>query len=422
MVLPLLSILGCGGGSGSSPAPAPAKATITISPSGTTVYVTANQNRQFSATVSGISNTTPIWSILGTGSQWSVNQTGLVKGPLSGNQGGDLQVSAADGTTKTQYMQSINSLNPSLNSNGINYGQFTLNGSSYAGRINFGYDTSGMIDPSSIIWTTAGMTNYAPNPGTNELYFNAPPGANCSAKVSVKDMGAISYQTNLISFVVPSLISTPLTSYSIIPPTNVYLRDTGTTAIDVGVQPITGNTGIINISASGSPFSSNNSAQFNLPGVQNTQLIIGGSYSTHNSTPVSQEITLTGVSLGLANQISNFNVTINPSTYPDFGIVGTSPYSLTITKGNSASISFISSIINGFNGPIILNLVEVISSNIDVPLAGFTLSPISIQAGSTNGSGTVSVNSSVASGTYYLIVQGYDGIYRHNWSLAVNVN
>lgn len=186
---------GCGGG-GSASTPPPAKAVVTISPSGATVYVTNTHTRQFSATITGISNTTPHWSFLEVNNNWGLDQTGLVTGPTQINpQGIDLQVTAADGTVKTQYLESTPLVNPTLVLTGIVWGS--------PNAIRFGYASQYCkIDYTTVQWTTTGMTSsYTDN--ANGLYFTAPSGTNCSAQVSLKDLGGVSYTSNQLNFVVP---------------------------------------------------------------------------------------------------------------------------------------------------------------------------------------------------------------------------
>ena len=192
----LVFALGCGGGGGSSTPSAPAKAVITISPSGSTVYVTSTYTRQFSATITGITNTTPHWSFLEVNNNWSVDQTGLVTGPSQTYpQGMDLQVTAADGTVKNQYIESIPPVNPNLVTTGIVWGS--------PNAIRFGYTSQYCkFDVATIQWTTTGMTSSYTD-GGNGLYFTAPSGATCTAKVSLKDLGGISYTSNTLTFNVP---------------------------------------------------------------------------------------------------------------------------------------------------------------------------------------------------------------------------
>ena len=200
--LPLLTGLlwvmaGCGGGgSTSTPPPAPAKAVITISPTGTTVYVTNTHTRQFSATITGISNTTPIWSFLEVNSNWGLGQTGLVTGPTQiYPQGIDLQVTAADGTVKTQYLESTPLVNPTLVTTWLVWGS--------PNALRFGYASQYCkIDYTTVQWTTTGMTSLYTDSG-NGLYFTAPSGTSCSAQVTVKDLGEVSYTSNQLNFIVP---------------------------------------------------------------------------------------------------------------------------------------------------------------------------------------------------------------------------
>lgn len=190
-------IAGCGGGGSSSTSPsAPAKAVITISPTGTTVYVTNTHTRQFTATITGISNTTASWSFLEVNSNWGLNQTGLVTGPTQiYPQGIDLQVTAADGTIKTQYLESTPLVNPTLATTGLVWGS--------PNALRFGYASQYCkIDYSTVQWTTTGMTSSYTDSG-NGLYFTAPPGSSCTAQVMVKDLGGISYTSNQLNFIVP---------------------------------------------------------------------------------------------------------------------------------------------------------------------------------------------------------------------------
>lgn len=418
----LLSIaVGCGGGGSNSTPTPPAKATITISPSGTVVYVTSNYTRQFSATITGITNTTPKWSFLELNANFQVDQTGLVTGPTQAYpQGMNLQVTAADGTVKNQYIESAPPVNPTLNSNGLVIGT-----SSSPSVIRFGMTPLSQIDQSTVQWVTSGMTT-SNSDGGNGLSFTAPWGSNCSAQVTLKDKGGISYQSNIFNFSMPSTDPTPLTDYSITPPTTVFIRDGGNTSINCSIQPITGSTGIIFLQASGGTYpatiSTSNSKEVDVPGVLNANLMLFTSTTINNSTPQATNISITGISTGLSNRIASFNITRNPNSYPDFGIVGTNPISLNISKGNSGNCTLLASAINGFNKAINISLVEVISSNKPVALNGFSINPTSILAGSLSTIVTINIDSNVPSGTYYLNIQGDDGLYKHLWSQTVVVN
>lgn len=216
ILLSLLLMITCGGGdSNSSPQPTP-PAVITISPAGiswpgvsnSVVFVTAKQNRQFSASITGISNTTPTWAIFEKGSQWSVDQTGLVSGPLTGGQGGDVQVIAADNTYKTQYMQSIDPIDPVIAN--VEYGAYTYNTKNYTGRVWFGTSGAGIlgnsynaIDLTTLSWTITGLTDYVISSEGWMVYFNATSGMNCTVQASMNDLGGTNYQTNLYSFTTP---------------------------------------------------------------------------------------------------------------------------------------------------------------------------------------------------------------------------
>ena len=418
----LLSIaVGCGGGGSNSTPTPPAKATITISPSGTVVYVTSNYTRQFSATITGITNTTPKWSFLETNANFQVDQTGLVTGPSQAYpQGMDLQVTAADGTVKNQYIESAPPVNPTLNSNGLVIGT-----SSSPSGIRFGMTPLSQIDQSTVQWVTSGMTT-SNSDGGNGLRFTAPWGANCSAQVTLKDKGGISYQSNIFNFSMPGTDPTPLTDYSITPPTNVFIRDGGNTAFNCSIQPITGATGIVMLQASGSIPNAGiytaNSKGVDIPGALNVNLTLLTTSITNILTPQTTTISITGISAGLANRTANFSITVNPNSYPDFGIVGTNPLSVNITKGTNGNCTLFASAINGFNKAINISLVEVISSNKLITLNGFSINPTSIPAGSLSTIVTINIGSNVPSGTYYLNIQGDDGLYKHLWSQTVVVN
>jgi Big-like domain-containing protein len=79
IILLLGALAGCGGGS----KPAPPQASVTVSP--TTASVIAGQTQQFTATVSGASNTAVTWSVSGTGcsgtSCGTIDATGMYKAP-----------------------------------------------------------------------------------------------------------------------------------------------------------------------------------------------------------------------------------------------------------------------------------------------------------------------------------------------------
>lgn len=118
-------ILGCGGGGNSSNNNSTTpKATINISPidiNGTSpvTFVKVGGTRQFTATVTGITNQTVTWSNLESPTQWAIDQSGLVKAPgypPSGYyiQGDDIVAMAADGTKSTRYLESSPDLTLSL--------------------------------------------------------------------------------------------------------------------------------------------------------------------------------------------------------------------------------------------------------------------------------------------------------------------
>ena len=210
-----LTIACGGGGSSNTPQPVP-PAVITISPTGiswpgvsnSVVFVTAKQKRQFSASITGISNTNPTWAIFEKGTQWGVDQTGLVSGPLTGGQGGDIQVIAADNTYKTQYMQSLDPIEPVIAN--VEYGVYTYNNKNYTGRVWFGASGTGIlgnpynaIDLTTLHWNITGITDYVITSEGYMVYFIANSQTACTVQSSMKDLGGIPYQTNLFSFTTP---------------------------------------------------------------------------------------------------------------------------------------------------------------------------------------------------------------------------
>jgi len=74
-------IAGCGGGGGGQTSPPPAQVSVTISPTSTTV--TAGNNLQFNASVSGTTNVAVTWSVSGGSSNGTISTTGLYFAPTT---------------------------------------------------------------------------------------------------------------------------------------------------------------------------------------------------------------------------------------------------------------------------------------------------------------------------------------------------
>jgi|SRR5579885_480271 len=106
LVLPSLALASCGGGSSSAPPPPPPPPSIAVSVSPSSATIPAGGTQQFSASVSGTSNTSVAWQVNGTtggdSSNGTISSSGLYTAPKLPPPGGSITVTAVSQADSTK--------------------------------------------------------------------------------------------------------------------------------------------------------------------------------------------------------------------------------------------------------------------------------------------------------------------------------